>query len=100
MIGAHGVEYLADNLRQTMTEMIQTLEDIMTIKKFENIKTLITLEELKERLSLVKDKKKAQYKAECLDQMNFFLETDLNGTAWDELAKGCGASWLADFSKN
>ena len=49
---------MADNLCQTMTEMIQTLEDIMTIKEFENVKTPITLEELKERLSLVKDKKK------------------------------------------
>ena len=76
------------------------MKDITTIKEFENVKTPITLEELKERLSLVKDEKEAHYEAERLDQMNFFLETDPNGTAWDELAERCGASWLADFSKN
>ena len=64
-----------------MTEMIQTLENITTIKEFESVKTPITLEKLKERLSLVKDKQEARYKAEHLDQMNFFLETDPDGTA-------------------
>ena len=92
VIEAHGVDYLADDLCQTTTEMIQMLKDIMTIKEFENYKTPITLEELKEKLSLIKDKKEARYKAEHLDQINFFLETDPNGTAWDKLAKGCGAS--------
>ena len=81
MIEAYEVEYLADNLCQTMTEMIQTLKNITTIKEFKNVETLITLEELKERLSLVKDKKEAQYKAERLDQIKFFLETDPNGIA-------------------
>ena len=83
-----------------MTEMIQTLEDLTTIKEFKNVETSITLEELKKKLSLVKDKQEAQYKAEHLDQMSFFLEMDLDGTAWDKLAKGCGASWLANYSKN
>ena len=81
MIGAHGVEYLADDLHQTMTDIIQTLENITTIKEFENYETLITLEELKEKLSLVKDKKEARYKAERLDQINFFFEIDPNDTA-------------------
>ena len=75
-----------------MTEMIQTLEDIITIKKFENYKSPITLEELKKRLFLVKNKKEARYKAERLDLMNFFFKTDPGSTAWDKLAKDCGAS--------
>ena len=29
---------------------------------------------------------------ERLDQINFFLKTDSNGTARDKLVKGCGAS--------
>ena len=73
MIEAHGVDYLAENLLQTTIKMIQTLKDITTIKEFKNYKKSITLEKLKERLSLVKDKKEARYKTECLDQMNFFL---------------------------
>ena len=44
VIEAHGVKYLADDLCQTMTEMIQTLEDITIIKEFKNYKTPITLE--------------------------------------------------------
>ena len=100
MIEAHGVEYLADGLCQTMTKMIQRLEDITTIKEFKNYKTPITLEELKEKLSLIKNEKETRYKAERLDQMNLFLETDLDGTVWDKLAKGCGASWVAELSKN
>ena len=60
VIGAHEVEYLADDLCQTMTEMIQTIEDIMTIKEFKNYETPITLKKLKEKLFLVKDKKEAR----------------------------------------
>ena len=100
VIEAYGVKYLADDLHQTMTEIIQTLEDITTIKEFKNVKTPIILEKLKERLSLIKNKEKARYEAERLDQINFFLETDSDGTAWNKLAEGCGASWLADYSKN
>ena len=81
MIGAHRVDYLVDNLCQTMTKMIQTLEDITIIKEFKKYETPISLEKLKERLSLVKNKKEACYKAERLNQMNFFLETDTDGTA-------------------
>ena len=87
MIRAHEVDYLADNLRQTMTEMINTLQNVTTIKFLNKYKTPITLKKLKEKLSLVKDKREAQYKAECLDQMNFFLKTNLDSTAWDKLAK-------------
>ena len=36
VIGAYRVEYLVDNLRQNMTEMIQMLENITTIKEFKN----------------------------------------------------------------
>ena len=87
VIGAHRVDYLADDLCQTTIEMIQTLENITAIKEFEMYKIPITLEKLKERLSLVKDEKKTWYKAKRLDQMNFFLEMDPDGTAWDKLAK-------------
>ena len=52
----------------------------MTIKLLNCYKILIITEELKERLFLVKNKREARYKAECLDQINFFLETDSNGT--------------------
>ena len=61
--------------------MINTLQDIMTIKPLNQYKTSITLKKLKEKLSLVKDKKEARYKVERLDQINFFLKTDLNSTA-------------------
>ena len=81
MIRAHGVDYLADNLRQTTTEMIQMLENITTIKELDKYETSITLAELKEKLSLVKDKKKARYEAEHLDQINFFLEMSSDSTA-------------------
>ena len=40
----------------------------------------ITFEELKKKLFLFKDKKEARYKVEYMDQMNFFLETNPNGT--------------------
>ena len=76
VIEVHGIDYLADKLCQTTTKMINILQDIMTIKSFNWYETLITLEKLKERLSLVKNKKKIWYKAERLDQMKFFLETD------------------------
>ena len=62
MIEVYGVDYLADNLRQTTTEIIQTLEDITTIKELNKHETSITLEELKKRLFLVKDKKKPSTK--------------------------------------
>ena len=39
----------------------------MTIKELNKYKTPITLEELKERLSLVKNKKEAWYKVERLN---------------------------------
>ena len=56
-IGAHGVNYLADKLLQTITEIINILQDVMIIKSFDWYETSITLEEFKEKLSLVKDKK-------------------------------------------
>ena len=52
------------------------------------------------KLFLVKDKREAWYKAECLNRMNFFFETDSDSTAWDELAKKCGASLDAGLLKN
>ena len=58
VIRAYEVDYLVDNLRQTMTKMINTLEDIITIKFLDKYKTPIILKEFKERLFLVKDKKK------------------------------------------
>ena len=67
VIEVHGIDYLADDLCQTTTEMIQMLENIISIKELDRYKIPITLEEFKERLSLVKDKKKARYKAERLD---------------------------------
>ena len=72
VIGAHGVDYLADNLRQITIKIIM-LKDVTTIKPLNKYKTPITLEELKKRLFLVKNKKEVWYKAEHLDQINFFL---------------------------
>ena len=81
VIGAHGVDYLAYKLCQTTIEMMNMLQNIMTIKLFNQYKMLIILEELKKKLFLVKDKKEAWYKVERLDQINIFLETDPDGTA-------------------
>ena len=81
MIEAHGVDYLADKLYQTITEIINTLQNVTTIKLLKQYKTPITLKELKKKLFLVKDKRKTRYKAEHLNQKNFFLETDLDGIA-------------------
>ena len=81
MIEAHRVDYLTDKLRQTTIEMINMLQDVTTIKLFNKYKTPITVKELKKKLFLVKDKRKAWYKAERWDQINFFLKTDLDGTA-------------------
>ena len=62
-----------------MTEIINTLQDVTIIKLLDKYKTPIILEKLK-KLFLIKDKRKAQYKTKYLNQMNFFLEIDLNST--------------------
>ena len=80
--------------------MINTLQNVTTIKLFNKYEMPIILEELKKKLSLVKNKKETRYKAKRLDQMNFFLKTDLNSTAWDKLAKRYKASWDTELSKN
>ena len=81
VIGAYGVNYLADKLHQIIIKMMNMLQNITTIKPFKQYKMPIILEELKEKLFLVKDKKEARYKARRLDQINFFLETNPNDTA-------------------
>ena len=80
--------------------MINILQNVTNIKSFDKYKMPITLEELKKKLFLVKDKNETWYKVERLDQKNIFLETDPDDTVWDKLAKECGASWDVKLSKN
>ena len=80
MIKSYGVNYLADKQCQTTIEMINILQDIASIKPFKQYKISIILKEFKKKLFLVKNKKKARYEVERLEQIRFFFETDSNGT--------------------
>ena len=60
----------------------------------------IILEKLKKRLFLIKNKREAKYKAEYLNQIYFFLETDFNSTAWNEFVEKLGANLDIRLPKN
>lgn len=84
MIKFHGINYLANKEQQTTTEIIAAAHNIQHIQSFEKCEILIIFDKLKKRLILIKDENKAKAEANQLDQIQFFLKTNLNITRWEK----------------